>query len=84
MQISSRLRTVSDRDGAVVIDFDSDIRSTLNSTGAFVWQRLQRGMPIAQIVTELASESNTEEREVSRDVSEFLEELRSNGLLTRS
>jgi hypothetical protein len=80
---SSFLPSACDSDGAVIIDFDRDIRSTLNATGAYIWQQLERGKSVVQIISELATETGADETLVSDDVSEFVEQLRSNGLLAR-
>ena len=37
------LKAIVNEDGAVILDIDHDLMSTLNPTGAYVWQGLQRG-----------------------------------------
>jgi hypothetical protein len=55
---------------------------TINSTGSYVWQRLQQGKQIDEIIRELASETGADPVAVDRDVQAFLSELKSRHLLT--
>jgi hypothetical protein len=41
--IKEHLRTISNEDGAAILDTESGDLSTLNATGAYVWEALQRG-----------------------------------------
>jgi len=77
----SHLRTVSNRDGAAVLDVEQGTISTLNSTGAFVWSALQRGDSIEVIVTTLAQQTGAERSVVENDVASFVEALRKQHLL---
>jgi hypothetical protein len=47
-----------------------------------VWQRLQQGKQIDEIIRELASETGADPVTVDRDVHIFLDELKSRHLLT--
>ena len=49
---NSHLQTVVDQDGAAILDIDRGQVSKLNPTGAFVWQRLQRGETIEEVYRE--------------------------------
>jgi hypothetical protein len=55
--------------------------TTLDSTGAYVWERLQRGLQVDAIVRELAHDTGAEESAVAKDVEEFMEQLKSKHLL---
>jgi hypothetical protein len=76
-----QLHSVFDQDGGAILDIDAGLISRLNPTGAFVWQRLQRGEPVEVIVTSLSQETNESEAKVERDVHDFIEELKRNHLL---
>lgn len=76
-----RLRSFVDQDGAVILDVDRDAMLTLNSTGGYIWQRLQQGKLIDEIVKELAHDSGVEASVVDRDVHSFVEQLKSKHLL---
>jgi len=78
------LRFIVDHDGAVILDVRRDAMSTLNATGAYVWQRLEGGMTIDAIVSALASETGADEITVADDVARFIEELRSEQLVAIS
>jgi hypothetical protein len=75
------LRSVVDRDGTVILDIEHDAIVTLNSTGSYVWDRLQRGKLVDDIVFELAAETGVDIALVDLDVRVFLEQLMSKHLL---
>jgi hypothetical protein len=76
-----QLHTVVDQDGGAILDIERGSIFTLNSTGAYVWQRLKRGESIETIVGNLARESGEETFVVERDVREFVESLTEQHLL---
>ena len=78
---SSLLRTVTNQDGAAILDIPRHQITTLNSTGGFIWQRLEQGLSVEQVIRDLATESNTDPAIVEKDVQSFLEQLRSKQLL---
>lgn len=75
------LQFVSGPDGAAILDIAADLISTLNPTGAFVWQQLQRGESTQTIVDSLAEETGASSAEIDCDVKHFLSELKEKGLL---
>jgi hypothetical protein len=75
------LRSVVDGDGTVILDIEHDAIVTLNSTGGYVWDRLQRGKLMDDIVRELAAETGTDITVVDRDVRAFMGQLMSKRLL---
>lgn len=79
---STRLHTVVDADGAAILDVQGGLISTLNATGAFVWQRLERGETREAIVAELARETGEAHITVERDVCDFIEDLTARRLLS--
>jgi hypothetical protein len=79
----SRLHTVADSDGAAILDMERGLISTLNSTGAFVWQGLQRGETVSAIVKNLVHETGEKVTTVERDVVDFIESLKQQHLLQR-
>ena len=79
---AAHLRSIIDRDGAVILDIEHDAMLTLNSTGGYVWEKLKQGKLIDEIVCDLARETNTDPTAVDRDVHAFLDELKSKHLLT--
>lgn len=72
---------VADPDGAAILDAKRGALARLNSTGSYVWQRLERGDPIEQIVRDLASDTGADTATVERDVQVFTEQLRAHHLL---
>ena len=75
------LKSIVDHDGAVILDVRRDAMSTLNATGAYVWQRLKAGMTIEAIASGLAFETGVDEATIASDVTSFIEELMSEHLV---
>jgi hypothetical protein len=78
---NSHLQTVVDKDGAAILDIERGLVSTLNPTGAYVWQRLQCGETIENITLNLTRDTGEEIHVIDRDVREFIEKLREKRLL---
>ena len=79
--IPENLTYVSNRDGALILDKPKNAMTPLNSTGAYIWQRLEQGTSPDDIVNGLASETDSDPKVVAADVNLFLEDLKSQGLL---
>jgi hypothetical protein len=79
---SSHLRTIVNRDGAAVLDTKLGCIATLNSTGAYIWQGLERGDSLETIVASLSRETGEHPEIVGRDVKAFVETLRVQHLLS--
>jgi hypothetical protein len=77
------LKAIVNEDGAVILDIERDSMSTLNPTGAYVWQRLQRGETIEMIIANLARETGEDHLLVERDLREFVAELQRKQLMPR-
>ena len=80
---SSHLRVVANTDGAVILDTRRGIISTLNPTGAYVWQALERGEAVEAIAANLARETDGEVNAREQDVREFIDVLKEKQLLVR-
>ncbi|WP_353072019.1 PqqD family protein [Tunturiibacter gelidiferens] len=78
---ASHLRFIVNQDGAVILDIPRNQMVTLNATGGYIWDKLQRGKAVEEIVRELSMETNTDPHIVERDVDAFLEQLMSKHLL---
>jgi Coenzyme PQQ synthesis protein D (PqqD) len=77
---NNHLQSITDQDGAAILDIEQGMITTLNSTGAFVWQRLRRGEKLDTIVANLAQETGEDVLAVERDVRDFVESLKQNRL----
>jgi len=77
----SHLRSVVNEDGAVILDIPGNRMVTLNSTGGYVWAKIQQGKSVDEVVRELSIESNTDPMDVERDVRAFVEQLMAKHLL---
>jgi hypothetical protein len=68
---------------AAILDMERGLISTLNATGAFVWQGLRRRETVSAIVTNLVRETGEEVTTVERDVLDFIESFKEQHLLQR-
>lgn len=79
---NSHLRTVADADGAAILDLEAGRITTLNATGAQVWQALERGESVGTIAADLARETGEHIEAVKKDLQEFIDTLRKRNLLS--
>jgi hypothetical protein len=82
LSVVPHLRSVVDQDGAVILDIEHDAMLTLNSTGGYIWARLQQGRLIEEIISDLSRDTGVDAGIVERDVHAFLEQLKSRHVLT--
>ncbi len=80
---STQLRAITNQDGAVILDTKRGMISTLNPTGAFIWQALGRGEELEAIVVSLAREMGEDPNVIKQDVNEFIADLKGQHLLPR-
>jgi hypothetical protein len=80
---SPSLRFVTNEDGAAILDIEHDTITTLNPTGAFVWQQLKNGDSLDTIIVDLAHETGAEILVVDRDVRVFADQLKQTHVLPR-
>ena len=78
---SDHLRSFVDHDGAAILDINRDQFFSLNTVGAYIWNRLNEGKTIEQIAQLLAEETGAEVSVVLSDIDEFLTDLKSRQLL---
>jgi 6-phosphogluconate dehydrogenase (decarboxylating) len=79
---ASNVRSIVDHDGAVILDIPRNAMITLDATGAYVWERLQRGLQTDAIISELARDTGADEVMIAKDVEAFMDELKSKHLVT--
>jgi predicted transcriptional regulator of viral defense system len=78
---NSHLRTIVNEDGAAVLNTKQGTISTLNATGAYIWQALERGEHEEDIVEGLARETGSASDTIRQDVSDFISALQEHGML---
>ena len=78
---NAHLRTIVSQDGAAVFDTERGTISTLNTTGAYIWQALERGESEEEIVDGLARETSECRNVVRQDVHDFIAALHAHKLL---
>jgi hypothetical protein len=82
--VNPNLRSIVDHDGAVILDIPRNTMTTLDATGAYVWQRLERGLRIDAIVAELARDTGADTGVIAKDVADFMEQLQGKHLVSFS
>jgi hypothetical protein len=60
------------QDGAAILDLKAGIISTLNPTGAVIWQSLERGEGTETIAQSLAGQTGEDIETVRKDVADFV------------
>jgi hypothetical protein len=78
------VRSFGDQDGGVLLDSSRDAITTIDATGAFVWERLKAGKSVDQVISELSIETHMDREIVRRDVENFVRDLQSRDLLVDS
>ena len=79
---STHLRTIANQDGAVILNSTAGTITTLNSTGAFVWQGLERGESADMIAQNLAHETGEEVAAIGNDLLGFIDSMKKAKLST--
>jgi hypothetical protein len=77
----SHLRTIVDQDGAAILNVKAGTITTLNVTGGFVWQGLQRGEDVDMIAQNLARGTGAEADAIKKDLLEFIDAMKKEKLL---
>ena len=80
---AANLKAIVNEDGAVILDIEHDLMSTLNPTGAYVWQGLQRGETMDTIIANFSRDTGEDSLLVEPDVREFVAELQQKHLMPR-
>jgi hypothetical protein len=76
----THIRTITDQDGAVVLDINRDQFFSMNAVGTFIWTRLLDNEDIERIAEALASETGMDLSVVSADVNDFIADLKNKQL----
>jgi Coenzyme PQQ synthesis protein D (PqqD) len=84
VRIAPNLRSIVDHNGAVILNIAENAITNLNVTGAYIWQRLERGLQVDEIIVELARDTETDKAEIARDLTAFLLQLNADHLIALS
>lgn len=77
----TNIRAIVNQDGAAILDAKAGRILTLNSSGAYIWQALERGEEIETIAEGLARETGEQIQIVRVDLADFIEVLKAQNLL---
>jgi hypothetical protein len=83
MQKEHKIVATFHPDGAALLDITSGTMSTLNATGAYIWEALQAGESSQAIAANLARETGQETQSVEADVESFVSALEASNLFPR-
>ena len=77
------LRTIS---GQTVVlptggDLDLSMMIKLNDTGRFIWERLEKGTEVEELVADMLKEYNVSEEKAKEYVEQFIQKVKENGFL---
>lgn len=75
------LLSVVSQDGAVILNIEAGRLSSLNSTGAYIWQALERGDETQSIVEEVARMTGEPIDVLQRDIADFIKTLAGENIL---
>jgi hypothetical protein len=79
----SYLRTIVNQDGAVILNTRTGEITTLNPTGAHIWQALEQDKSSDRIAADLACETGGQVESLKRDVDGFIDALKRQKLFSR-
>lgn len=77
----THLRVIANQDGAAILNIKAGKISTLNTSGAYIWQALERGADIESIAQGLSRETGEQLEAVKKDVTDFIDALKKQDLL---
>lgn len=77
------LRTIS---GQTVVlptggDLDLSMMIKLNDTGRFIWERLEKGTEVEELVADMLKEYDVSEEKAKEYVEQFIQKVKENGFL---
>lgn len=81
MNPQQHLRSTVNQDGAIILDSNAGRITTLNSTGAYVWQALERGEDIETIAKDVAEKHGEPLEVVLADIAVFIDALKKQDLI---
>lgn len=78
---NAHLKIIVNQDGAAALDTSLGTISTMNTTGAYIWQALERGQCEEDIIADLVRETGALREVIERDMRDFLATLRDRDML---
>jgi hypothetical protein len=84
MIASTNVRSTVTDEGVVLLDVSSGKIFHSNPVGSRVWVKLQEGAPLSKIVDEISAEFNAPREQVEADVQEYVQSLKTGGLIVEN
>jgi len=85
-RIAASARSSSDRDGCVLLDTEKGVFFGANSLGSKIWELIREnpdGVTSESLLDHVANEVEVPREQFARDLDEYLQNLVTQGLLTR-
>jgi hypothetical protein len=82
VSIPPNIRSAVSDDGGTLLDLEKGVLYSLNSTGARIWDHLQKGLATASILEVIAREFSVPIKQVATDLHIFLRKLEARELLS--
>jgi hypothetical protein len=83
MKISRNVRSMISDEGAVLRDTDTGITFGLNPIGAEIWNMLQEGIPVEEIIDRIILEYDAPRLTIETHVKHFVQELKDHALVAQ-
>jgi hypothetical protein len=80
--VNPELRSRVSPEGAMILDISSDEIITLNNVGGYIWERLQEGKTVDQIIGDVVTKTGHDPVVVGQDVREFVEQIAARHLVS--
>jgi hypothetical protein len=81
MRIPTKVRTMTNRDGAVVMDIRAGSMFSLNPIASIIWKQLGEDRSLEEIAMRLAADFRIPHEQARTDVNEFVRQLEVRQLL---
>jgi hypothetical protein len=81
---STNVRSTVTDEGVVLLDVSSGKIFHSNPVGSRVWVKLQEGSSLSKIVDEITAEFNAPREQVEADVQEYVQSLKTGGLIVEN
>jgi hypothetical protein len=81
---STNVRSTVTDEGVVLLDISSGKIFQSNPVGSRIWIKLQQGSSLSKIVDEISAEFNAPREQVEADVLEYVQSLKTGGLIVEN
>ncbi|HEY3130400.1 MAG TPA: PqqD family protein [Acidobacteriota bacterium] len=84
LKISDRIAARIIGGETVIVGLDDNTMNILNDVGTFIWERVDAGKTLHEIIPEICAEYEVDEQTAKRDTETFVEEMLSKKIFLES